>query len=285
MSSTDVVALFPEYVPKYWKRRIEIYSEKLGLDGERKSDEKMRAGTRFEQAIAEEFADEMHVTLASPNQTFVRDEWMMATPDRLGPNFGLECKNVSESQAWLWPEPSEGEPPYHVLIQVGWNMAVLELPTWWVAACIGGWQFRFYRVERNPEFESTLIRVASEFWFNVVKKEAWSEGIPPDDSEAYGRFIKTLYPHPVVEQKVATKEIEDAYTRMLAFNRELEKLESEKKTAQNEVMAWMKDAGLVVTNRGDALFSFKGRKGYEVAAHTVNPSRVLRILNAKHQND
>lgn len=291
MTATDVVALFPEFAPPYWKRRIEIYMEKLNLSEPIEDNPRMKAGRRFEEAIAQEFSEQKGLTIYEPNKTFVKNEWMMATPDRvvqIDPTDvlytnGLECKNVSEQQAYMWGKPDVGgEPPYHVIIQCAWSMAVLGFDKWWVACCVGGWDFRFYLLERNLKFEETLIASARHFLFDIVRKQAWSEGIPPDDSEAYGKFIKLMYPRVEVERVTASEGMEKSYGEIVRLDNEISEMKSIREEHRNWVMKEMGSAGLAVDAReARPLFRFSERGGYTVKAHDVKASRSLTIIKQK----
>jgi putative phage-type endonuclease len=191
-------------VSPFKTRPIDLYCLKLGLTEPEPETPEMAAGSWLEGPIRDRYAaetgqdvrlpqdvwpDSVHGTVRHP-----RFPWAMATPDGLVVERGrptriVECKNVGTHMARHWRDEPDGVPPYY-RCQVQWQMEVCGLPEADVAALIGGQQFRIYRVERDPELASLLLRVAERFWVEHVQAE-----VPPVETcEDALRYLEARYP-------------------------------------------------------------------------------------------
>lgn len=284
LGSSDVVALFPDIAPSYWKSMSELYLSKTGgLPRKNTETDRTRAGHRFEGAIAEEFAERHNVKIFDPKQTVIhrKEPWMMATPDRLINDgkksiygaVGVECKNVGEQNAGRW---NEGPPPF-VLLQTLWQMLVLESNRWWIAGCIGGWDFRFHEVtlEENRELAEVLLARARKFWFDVVIPKRWQE-LPVDDSEAYRKLLAKQTEHRDTAVTL-NDDMEHVYQKaqIAAGNASYWKRELE--VAKNMLWKYAGGATELVTARGERVGRVIYRKAYSRPAVDYPESKYFKL--------
>lgn len=177
-----------------WHTPLSLWAEKTGkLEHEQSDGEWLDWGNLLEPLIAERYAAvtgseiwqggpfciAQHPTIPS----------MFATPDRMvikspgrGSRGSLQIKNASAYKSHDW---NEG-PPDFVQCQVQHEMAVLGLDWAAVAVLIGGNQFRYFDVERNPDFIAELEQQIEWFWGMVTRGEQ------PSADEIDARALDTI---------------------------------------------------------------------------------------------
>lgn len=147
-----------------------------------------------------------------------KHEWALATPDRLvvtnDPNAsavpvgtsGLfdavaEAKNVGLRMIGDWREErgadeyygddEEFAVPDYVHVQVAWQMLVTGTRRGFVAALLGGRDFRAFDIYADPRLEDTLLNVCGDFWHQHVIKR-----VPPapGTNERAAKAIEAMFP-------------------------------------------------------------------------------------------
>jgi predicted phage-related endonuclease len=83
----------------------------------------------------------------------------------LDPDAALEIKNIGAYQSKKWDDLEK--PPLNVQVQVQHQLAVTGWQVGFVAALIGGNEFRIYRIERDDKFIESLVITLDEFWHLV----------------------------------------------------------------------------------------------------------------------
>jgi predicted phage-related endonuclease len=175
------------------------------------NDEAMYWGTVLEPVIRGKYAHDRKVRVWVPTSSYVREDWLRATPDGLveelarphqvgtvefdpmnlsdfgvavdglrrdGLIGGLQVKTCS---AWLEDDWRDG-PPAKYEVQVRVEMAVVDLP-WCDIVCLCGGQKQLgpFRVERDAAIEDRLLSSLQEFW-GMVK---FGKEPTPDHSDAW----------------------------------------------------------------------------------------------------
>ena len=153
------------------------------------------AGRLAEPVIAQWFAQKsgyevvrLPIMLRSRQHPF-----MQVNVDRfiVKPNGGgsgvLECKNVAVSKAHEWKDG----PPLHARLQALHGLIVCgdDWRFMVVACCIGGNDYRYFEIERDPELEASLLQAEEAFW-TAVKLERMPD---PDGSEATRKALRERF--------------------------------------------------------------------------------------------
>ncbi|MFJ2676343.1 YqaJ viral recombinase family protein [Streptomyces sp. NPDC087525] len=154
-----------------WMSRFSLWHKKAGLPTPPfESNPAMKWGVRFEDDIAEEFADRHtdHPLLETGTWRHADRVWQRATPDRLYGNRLVEIKYSPFGDGW-GPDGSD-EFPIHYRCQVTWQQDTLGLdePAY-LAVLIGGWDYREYVVEYD-ETDAKIMRGAAERFLDDVRR-------------------------------------------------------------------------------------------------------------------
>ena len=185
-----------------------IAAIKLGyeLGDEDDESELMRWGRLVERPMLAAFTEETGIPAEIDGnlyrQTNPELSFMQATLDGTcevdGQTGGVECKLAFWSaDAW------DRGVPAAVNTQVQHGMGTLGYPFFYVLALLGGYKFRWARVDRDEEFISkTLIPAEAEFWRKIQSGEAVAPMGAPDPEYA---ALKVMFPD-VVPGKIARLE-------------------------------------------------------------------------------
>lgn len=200
---------------------IDVYLDKLGLVEHEDSDEK-DLGNELEDAIAQRYARRTGAELYDTRETSAHrgHPWALATPDRVayvGPARGVEIKLVGASMLHLWRDGLAT----HVEIQVRWQMEVLDVERWDVAALLGGTDFRIYPVERDRDLGADLLALGEDFWINHVL----ARDPPPMSGEDARRLAQLRYPISMGDMLEPTPKAEALRDRILRVKRHQKRVE------------------------------------------------------------
>lgn len=214
----------------HFRTSLDVYMEKtMGVSTP--DSPYLRIGRLIEPTIAVLFEEATNLkTTILPEGSLFRsktDPLKMCTPDRLieGEHAGLEMKNVDRSKASEWGPTMSQEIPIDAFCQAHWCMDVLEYPVWYVAALIGGNDFRFYRFEQDPSLCEQMTAAAHAF-----KRNHLDPLIPPAGSpEVLKTYLSHRYPAntkdllPTTDEALAiARDIREAETQAEAFLRRVE---------------------------------------------------------------
>lgn len=238
------------------KSPVQLYLEKTeNLDMVVENDH-MRAGRYLEPAIAQWFADDTGMVVEDPKVLLRSRDYplLLASPDRLihdGGSAGLlEIKSTSHFLADDW----EDGPPLRALAQTAHYLGVTGLKWAAVAVLIGGWQFRWFRVERNDTLIADILERELEWWHTYVEKHQ----MPPiDESDSTADALKEMWPEATegrqIELSMDLREVWDEYTALKASVAADEK---RVKGMRSRLAAHLMDAEYA-TFGGTPLFSYK----------------------------
>lgn len=219
-----------------YRTAIHVYQDKTSEEIEEIDNEAMRQGREFEDYVARRFAEATGKKVRRANAMFYDEKhpFMLADVDRMivGENAGLECKTASPFMADKW---EDGKIPLSYQIQCYHYMSVCNADAWYIAVLIYGRDFLFYRLERDEELITDLIRIEQDFWDNHVVKRILPA---PDGSKAADSVIADYY-----------KETNTTTIPLTGFNEKLKrrqelqeligKMDTEKRLIEQELKVYM----------------------------------------------
>lgn len=204
IGSSEVAALFgvppdedeqsPTERPAYLLGPWALWQEKSGKTRPHAvHTERAAWGLRLESAIAEAGAEIVGGKLIKGGYVqHARVRGMACTLDYLLQReddvLVFECKNVDRSihyRSW-----TEGEPPFHVLLQLQHQLACTGLPRGVIVELVGGNQPITYHYDANPSIIAAIERRVTEFWESIERKEP----PPVDGTRATAQILAGLYP-------------------------------------------------------------------------------------------
>lgn len=261
-----------------FRSALEVYLEKTGQLPAQLETPAMRWGLKLEETIAAAYTEETGLSLEPGEFTRHADyQWMIATPDRIGPDRLVELKTANAFAAGEWGDPGTDQIPEHYLLQVQHQMEVYECGRADVAVLIGGSDFRIYTVARNDALIRRLVEIEAEFWDRVLSNR------PPDPSWAHPStpaLIAAMYPitDESIELDLDALELTRQYEEAKAAEAEAE---GQKHRAKSELLLLMREAGVGLLPDGRQW----RRKQMTVREHTVKQSTRLdfRLLAAKRK--
>lgn len=201
IGASEVAALFGMQ-PAYALDHFSLHHVKAGnappptVDGPR-----VKWGLRLEAVVADAVAEEHGVSISKGGYAMADDcPGMGASLDFIvqsdvsGEFDGhglLETKNTDwlvHKRTWI-----DGEPPYHVLLQLQQQLGCTGYTWGMVAALVGGNDLRIYRYAARPKLIADIKTRITKFWDNV------RTGRPPEvsGSESSGAILRALFPDPI----------------------------------------------------------------------------------------
>lgn len=235
----------------------------------------MRHGHRWEASIVDAWCAETGKAVEYRG-TVVHPliDCLCATPDRvvLGESAVLECKLVGARQAHHW---DEGVPDY-VLVQVVVQMACTNAQRGYVAAFIGGTDFRHLTIDRDVELECAVTDAVRRFHVDHVI----ADSPPPVDDRTTAKALQALFPKSkgdVVEAPpeaaVVVAEYHDAKAK--------EKLAADRADAAKVILCAMigEHDGIKLADGGRVMW--KWREETRVEAYTRPGYRAFNVYEAK----
>lgn len=148
----------------------DVWLDKRGEAPARPPTEAMWWGTEMESLIARRFEERTGLLVVNPQRIFRHPDYafLIGTPDRFiadasGPLTGLEIKTAN-AFADGWGDEGSDEIPAHYLVQVHHYLTVTGAEMWYVAALIGGSDFRLYRVPRDTALSDEMTARLVDWW-------------------------------------------------------------------------------------------------------------------------
>ena len=139
----------------------------------------------------------------------------------------FEAKTANAFKAGEW----EGSlVPKEYLFQLQHYLCVTGYSGAYIAALIGGNEFKWKFVARDEEVISMLIRYERDFWMHVQD----GVPIPPDGSKACGEYIGQQYPNSMANSKIILPDsAADLIRRHNASDEQMEIFKAQKQEAAN----------------------------------------------------
>ena len=200
----------------------------------------MRQGRDLEDYVAQRFTESTGLKVRRANAIYQSKEHplLLADFDRLivGQKAGLECKTVSPFSADKW---ADGKIPAHYMAQVNHYLAVSGFDCWYIAALIFGKKLVIHKITTDKEVLNNLIAKEEHFWkYNVMPE------IPPvpTGSEGDTQQINQLYSIDDRNKTADLNPIRDLLDKRQELSDQIEQLEQEKASIEQQVKLEMQDA-------------------------------------------
>ncbi len=212
-----------------------------------------RLGHALEPVILNLFAEDTGLEV-EPGRTFRHPTWDFcgANPDGItADGEPVEAKNVRAFDSPKWGPSmevaTEETVPWAYLVQNQWQQFVMGARRGWLAALIGGNDFRWYPVPRDDDLIQLAFEGVWRFWHEHV-----STRIPPDPdhTEATAEAIRRRFPEPVErEEPVPLNGTTDAHARAyLEAKADKAAAEKRQRAAKNHLKNALGDASLGATD-------------------------------------
>ena len=219
--------------------RLEMWMRKTGrMKAPDLSDNKaVEFGNFMEKPIARYYWEQhpTHIMLLEDEAKFnPKYPFMIANYDRVGideaqQHYVLEIKNIGQRSAKYWQD--EDNIPLQYLVQVYHYMIVGEFAYGVICAFIGGQDYKEYRIERDADIESMIIKAETEFY------QYWQDNEQPpilatESQTSLMRSLNELYDSANVIDEVI--EITDPSIEDLPY--EIDDLKKEKKEIDKQIL-------------------------------------------------
>lgn len=222
-----------------YRTAIEVYQDKTSKEIEEFDNEAMRQGREFEDYVARRFTEATGKKVRRANAMYYDENhsFMLADVDRMvvGENAGLECKTASPYSADKW---EDGKIPMHYQLQCYHYMSVCNAEAWYIAVLIYGREFKFYRIERDEEIISDLIRIEKNFWENNVMKGV----IPNPDGSKIADSVIAEYYKQSMPVTIPLTGFDEKLKRRAELMEVMERMDTEKKQIEQELKMYLGDA-------------------------------------------
>jgi len=242
------------------------------------------AGRRMEPVIAQWFADHTgYEVIHYPVMLRARRHpFMLVNVDRFVVNGAgelgvLECKNVDRSMAHEWRDG----PPIHARLQALHGLSVCG-DAWrkmYVAACIGGNEYRYFEIERDDELLASLITGEEAFW-TAVQLERMPD---VDGSDVTRKALRDRFE----AQEGSTIDVDAEFVDLLrrrAFQKQAMKIEEQRLNEIESRMLVLMGGAEIARFEGDVIARYKTVKkdSYTVKAQEY---RQWSIPKTKERDD
>ena len=240
-----------------FKTALDVYLSKT-TDQPEQQGEHLYWGHALENPIIDRFIQDTGANvIRQPEMRRHPDyEWAIANADALITNGDtieaiLEIKTSSAFKSREWGADDTDEVPIEYIAQVQWYMWIYDVNEAYLAALIGGNQYRQYHIKRDDELIAMLAEKAQAFWQNHVIPR-----IPPEPQN--GEDAQKLYPHDNGDTAQADSDTLTAYVEL----RELKAQEKELKAqiAAREDLLKIKIGNYsAMQANGNTLFTWKAQ--------------------------
>lgn len=285
IGGSDVAAILG--LSKY-KSPLDVYKDKIGETPDGEQSQAAYWGTKLEDVVAREFQVRTGLKVQRVNRQLSREGWMHANIDRAVVNHAisgtvriqgeakqaetgrllttdaiLECKTASSYIADQWGPSQEEEIvsgkvvsdhkiPIYYETQVQWYLGVTGASVCFVAALLGGQDFRIYLVHRDNEVITALQDQCRAFWFEHVQKQ-----VPPDPHTA--EEVQKLFAKDDGEMIEATNEVATDIGELRNLTEQVKALEAEQKIVKDRICAALGEkTGFLIA--GEKACTFKAQK-------------------------
>lgn len=254
IGGSDIAAIIG--VSKF-KTALEVYLSKT-TDQPEQQGEHLYWGHALENPIIDRFIRDTGANvIRQPEMRRHPDyEWAIANADALITNSDtieaiLEIKTSSAFKSREWGADDTDEVPIEYIAQVQWYMWIYNLQEAYIAALIGGNQYRQYHITRDDELIAMLAEKAQAFWQNHVIPR-----IPPNPQD--GADAQKLYPSDNGDTAEADSDTLTAYAEL----RELKAQEKELKAqiaAKEDLLKIKIGSYSAMQTNGNTLFTWKAQ--------------------------
>lgn len=282
LGASDIAAIFGM---SKWTTAVGVWADKCSLLDDTAITGPQDWGIRLEEPIAKAFTDRTQIALDRPLWPCVCADLPILRSNLdftgVGSNVFIDCKNSGrlkykdqQGQTQAWGPDMSDEVPTEILFQLQTQYACVGWETGgFVAALIGGNDFRIYQIERSQPLIEKIMGKAEEFWERFVKpriepEHDWSH-------RATAELVKKLNP-PDAGSTLDLQGDEEFVRVAEDFNilRAAEKhVKAMKDSAKAKLTALSQGAALVTWPDGKFTHKIVKKKAYTVKAQetpTVN---------------
>ena len=276
LGGTDMAAIMG--VNKY-KSGMDVWREKMGLNGEKEVTEAMRWGTSMGPLLLERCRELIEDRSGGGNTVesghFCRHNAFnylgghldgvvvdLNVPDHdTCPMIAVvECKTAGPYMRQFWGEPWTDAIPDQYLIQVQHYMLISGLPLTYVGVLFGNKEFLVYVVKRNDDLIREMRDIGVSFWENYVLTK---EPPPVDGSKASEATLREMFPSDTGEIVQAPDTLMPTILRLKSFTKQKVDIDAQIQEAKNQIIAEMADAAIMETPEGRISYK-KAKDGEKV---------------------
>ena len=226
-----------------YRSPYEVFLEKRGEAPPKPETRAMWLGKQLEPIVANLFTQETGWPVRRRQAILQHRKlpWMLCNLDRrtrddTGRWVPLELKTTAQWHEADWPA---GDCPDAYRVQVAHQLAVDGADHGYLAVLIGGREFRWLRIDRDPELEASLIALESEFWAHVER----GEPPPLSGSPAEEALLTRLYPTVARPDPIALPPEVAPYVALYwAAKSERDAAEARMEAAATQLKAALRDA-------------------------------------------
>lgn len=234
---------------------VRLAMEKLGQIERKQIDPKLSEwGHRMQPVILRAVEDRIGMRVRDTDEPRVHktENWLRARTDGITQNnIIVEAKNYAEGRADKYPdEASPEELPLYDLVQVATEMACWDAEVAYFAVLFGGRDFRCYRIERDPEFEETILEKLSAFWAHVQRRE-----LPPAQSAVDTALLYPRHQEGLI-RTAGQSQVQEA-TELAALKSQAKRLDERIIEIEKRIKVTMGAAGILSTPDGRTLATWK----------------------------
>lgn len=187
-------------------------------------------GNMHEATIAKQYEKVTGKKLLNFNKTRYHPKYpfMLCHEDRILKEERklVECK-FAMFERGKWGEEGSQKVPLHYIIQVQYQLAVMEYEEVDLASLISGWDFRIYNFKRDEEIIKKLIEETCKFW-ELVK----SDMPPPLQTR---KDVSLAYPSNNGNYKSADENAKLSLEKIKSIRDKQKKLEEERKKFERDL--------------------------------------------------
>lgn len=224
---------------------MKVFHDKMSEEIREPDSEAVRQGHDLEDYVAQRFMEATGLKVRRSNYMYRSTEYpfMIADVDRLivGEDAGLECKTASAYNADKW---KDGDIPLHYVMQCYHYMAVTGKHTWYIAAVILGQKFVYRKLVWNDRLIAELTAVEKDFWENHVAAGVFPA---PDGSDICSEVLNDYFHSERKGSSISLNGFDDKLNRRVEIMEQIEKLQQEQNSIEQEVKLYMQDNEFAVS--------------------------------------
>lgn len=264
-----------------WDTPFGVYASKV-YGVEKPSSPELEWGLRMEPVIARAFEDQTGLPLIQPTMAcrHPEREWQTANLDRRLRDRPVPVELKNSRSALQWGPGGTDLVPEHYLLQVTHQMIVTGADLAYLAALIGGNDFRVYTVRLDEEVARRLTDIEAAFWERVQLKDApapdWQHPSTP------ALMARMNVPVPGTELRCEPGcEMHLDVDEYRAVRRDIADLEKQKEELKARIIAAMGSHSTLFLPDGTAV----KRKTVQRAGYTVKPTEYVdfRVPDPKEE--
>jgi putative phage-type endonuclease len=240
---------------------VNLWRTKLGLAEPKdlSDNPRVQAGNYLEPIVRQMFTDKLGKHVHLPEGLIIHKDhkWMAGNLDGFitEENAILEIKTAAYGEGW--GEQGINIIPKHYLCQVAHYMAVADAAFAYVAVLIGGWDFRYYVIDRSSALEAVIIQKEQAFWENNVL------GLVEPEPRNLEDVVSMYRNRSIVDPVVAHPGIEEACKDLNATKSQMKVLMKDEAKIKEKIAMFMREHQTLTNPQQEPLLTFKYNKDGE----------------------